>query len=231
MAASTADPGALRNAWLTAEREAMAALGFYPLRDEVYAAPLDGAGGRAAGDWEARVVLPKQSGSSRGAAIGQERPQAGIVHHPTERLIRTLKGYRPGGGPDDVTVGTAGRGDLPQADYPALAKLRVTAPGEIPAAVAETIRTVREVYLPLVRDWATTDSLLAQLDRPPLGPIARRYTLERRAVLHHLRGDNAAALAALAELSAIAGNSGIEAVDAHERAFLDGLRARVTTAG
>jgi hypothetical protein len=213
-------PAALKRAWVTAEKQAMAELGFRPLRTEVYAMDMD-----RPGDWEARVVLPKQS---RGRAVGQEYPQAGVVHRPTERLIRELKGYGPGEGTDSVTVGTAGRRDLPTADHPALTRLRVADAGEIPDAVAQTARTVREVFLPLLRAWADPDRLAETFDGPPPpSRPAHRFWLERRAVQHHLRGDDAAARAALDELAQITGNTGIAAADVPDRAFADGLRARL----
>lgn len=201
----------------------MADLGFGPLRDEVYVAPLDGST-----DWEARVVLPKQSGGP--GQVLQEYPQAGLVHRDTERLIRELKGHTAGEGVDDVTVGTAGRTDLPEAEYPALVSLSVGDPSEITTVVAETVRMVRDVYLPLLLGLADVDRLVEVFDGPPPSRPARRFWLERRAVLHHLRGEDAAALAALAELASFTGSTGIEALDGPDRAFAAGLRARLTAA-
>jgi DNA-binding protein YbaB len=230
------DPATVVRAWMDAEQQAMAGLGFHPVERAAIPAEVDGISEEPcayamplddSGEWEALVTLRKLYGGKFGRAVTQDGPSAGLAHRPTEQLIRELKRYRPGEGVQGVTMGTAGHGDLPTAEYPALTRLRVTDPDEIPAAVAETVRTVREVYLPLVRGWADVDRLVELFDGPPPGRAARTFWLERRAVLHHLRGDGAGASAALDELAQLTGDTGIEALDVPDNAFADGMRVRL----
>lgn len=187
-----------------------------------YVLPLD-----EAVEWEAHIALYKLYGGKFGATVRQHAPSAGLAHRPTEQLIRELKRHRPGEGVEHATTRTVGRDDLPPAGYAALERLEVTDPEEIPAVVAETVRAVREVYLPLVRNWADVDLLIAFFDGPPPSRPARRFWFERRVVLHHLRGDADATAAALDELEQITGDSGIATLDVSDRAFVDGMRTRL----
>jgi hypothetical protein len=206
-------------AWRAADREAMAELGFTAMGEDGYATDLD-----SSGDWVALVGLPKQYGGWRGQTVAQELPQAGLRHRPTEELIAALKGV-----PDDpaaTTIGIRLDADLPEEQFPALGKVEAADESEVPAAVAETVRTVREFFLPYLRERADPDWLREYFERTP-GQSFRTTWLERRAVLRMLAGDLSGAAEALAEFAAETGNTGIDEIDIPDRAFVAGLRDRL----
>jgi hypothetical protein len=212
-------------AWRSAEQAAMAELGFARMDadgrvdDDGYAADLD-----PSGEWVALVGLAKQYGGWRGRTVSQELPQAGLRHRPTEELIASLKGLPadPGG----TTVGMRLDPDLPEDRFPALATLQADDVSEVPAAVAETQRTVRDFFLPYLRERASVAWLLDYFEGVP-GRSFRSMWLERRAVLRMAAGDLAGAAATLAEFAAETGNTGIDELDAPDRAFVAGMRERL----
>jgi DNA-binding protein YbaB len=221
---------------VAAERQAMADLGFLPVERDAALTEVDGISEEPSAyvlplddavEWEAHVVLSKQYGTKFGATVRQHPPSAGLAHRPTEQLIRELKRHRPGEGVEHATTRAVDRDDLPPDGYAALARLEITGTEEIPTVVAETVRAVREVYLPLVRNWADVDLLIEIFDGQPPSRPARRLWLERRVVLHHLRGDADQTSAALDELEEVTGSTGIEALDVADRAFVDGMRTRL----
>lgn len=202
--------------WRAQEKAAMAELGFAPLHEDAYSSPLDGAG-----EWVALIGLPKHPGDR----ARQERLVGGARHRPTEETVNALREE-----PVDertASVASVGDPDLPFAAFPALRRLEVYEVSEVPAAVAETMRTVRDFLLPYVRERATVEWITAYYERAPRRAAQLSYWLERRAVLRLAAGDVAGAAEVLAEFVAITGDTGIAEIDVPDRTFAANLKAKL----
>jgi hypothetical protein len=211
---------ALAARWTDVERAALAPLGLRPGAPETYTVDLG-----QAGVWQGRVVLPKEYDPESRPYVRQAWPGASLIHRPTEDLVREWRGYRPGEGPDGLTVGLHEMyvDQAREGTYPAGGQIDVRTPEDIPAAVAQTVRLVREVLLPTLAEWADTTRVRRYLVSAGAVAGLARDRLAHRMALAYLAGDLDEVRQLREEYRGIAGTTGIPDIDDVDRRLLAAL--------
>jgi len=203
------DARRLVDQWRRRERPALAELGLEPAGEDRYELPLGV-------DFRGRIAVRKIYGGNRGQTVEQSNPSAGLIHVATERLIRELRGEDPG------QLGMTVSMPQPPEGYRARIRLVVTVDEEIPEAIRETARLIREVFMPELAGWTDLTRVRRSIEADA-SPGFRTRRLEHLAVLAHLDGDRDAAAAALREYRSIAGSTFVPEVDDPELRFAKAL--------
>jgi hypothetical protein len=203
-------------AWRSAEREALARLGFAAAGTDHYEWRFDS-------DWVGGVSPRKRVGGAvgRGSVVSLDLLGFSLGHLPTERLIGQLKGEDPDA-IGTVTLPGWPRKDLPPEVVGRLDRLQIQEPGMAADAAALVARVVEKWVVPWMRAGADLRRLPQQLGSRPLGDKGR--TLERVAVVAYQLGDRDEALAALREYRATCCATGFPAIDEPSNRFAEGLR-------
>jgi hypothetical protein len=211
---------ALAARWTDAERAVLAPLGLRPGAPETYTVDLD-----QAGVWQGRVVLPKEYEPDSRPYVRQAWPGASLIHRPTEDLVREWRGYQPGEGPDGLTVGLHEMyvDRARDGSYPAGGQIDVRTPDDIPAAVAQTLRLVQEVFLPTLAEWADTTRVRTYLASAGAVAGLPRDRLAHRMALAYLAADLDEVRQLREEYRGLAGTTGIPAIDDVDRRLLAAL--------
>jgi hypothetical protein len=203
-------------AWRSAEREALARLGFAAVDADDYEWRFDS-------DWVGGVSSRKRAGGpvGRGSVVSLDVFGFSLGHLPTERLVGQLKGKGPGA-IGTVTLPGWPREDLPPEVVGRLKRLRIEEPSMAADAAALVARAVEEWVVPWMRAGADLRRLPQRLDSRRLGGQGR--ALELVAAVAYQLGDRDAALAALREYRAKCCATGIPAIDEPSNRFAEGLR-------
>jgi hypothetical protein len=206
-------------AWRSAEREALARLGFAAVGTDEYEWGFDGG-------WVGGVSLRKRAGGpvGRGGVVSLDLFGFSLGHLPTERLVGQLKGQDPDA-TGTVTLPGWPKKDLPSEVVGRLDRLRIEEPSMAADAAALVARMVEGWVVPWLRAGADLRRLPGRLDSRNLGGQGR--TLERVAVIAYQLGDRDAALAALREYRAKCCATGIPAIDEPSNRFAEGLQRLV----